>query len=138
MALVLDTGVVLALLDADDRQHGRCVELVTSLGEDLVVPGTTLVEIDYFLRRLGQTAGWVAFLEDVRAGAYRLHQPDEDELLRAARLELRYADLGLGLVDASVVVTCEALGEAKVATLDRRHFSVVRPVHCDALTLLPA
>jgi hypothetical protein len=24
-----------------------------------------------------------------------------------------------------------------VATLDRRHFSVVRPVHCDALKLLP-
>jgi hypothetical protein len=54
---------------------------------------------------------------------------------RAAQLDVQYADLGLGFVDASVIATCETLGETKVATLDRRH--VVRPRHCDALTLLP-
>jgi hypothetical protein len=34
-------------------------------------------------------------------------------------------------------VTFERLGESKVATLERRDFSVVRPSHCDTLTLLP-
>ena len=43
-----------------------------------------------------------------------------------------------GVVDVSIIAKCETLGETKVATLDRRHFSVVRPRHCDALTLLPA
>jgi predicted nucleic acid-binding protein len=55
----------------------------------------------------------------------------------AAELERRYDSLGLGFVDAAVVVTCEELGEPKVATLDRRRFSVVRPRHCEALLLLP-
>ena len=48
-----------------------------------------------------------------------------------------YADLPLGTVDASIVATAERLGEASVATLDRRHFTVVRPAHVEAFTLLP-
>jgi predicted nucleic acid-binding protein len=54
------------------------------------------------------------------------------------RLLLRqYADLPLGLVDASVVAVCERLGERKVATLDHRHFGVIRPAHTRSLRLLP-
>jgi hypothetical protein len=45
------------------------------------------------------------------------------------------------VVPAAVLVeldaTCERLGERKVATLDTRHFTVVRPSHCEALQLLP-
>ena len=55
-----------------------------------------------------------------------------------ADLTERYADLGLGGTDTSVVAIAERLGIVKIATLDRRHFSVVRPSHVDAFTLLPA
>ena len=48
-----------------------------------------------------------------------------------------YADLRLGAVDASVVAVAERLGATEVATLDRRHFTVVRPRHTAAFTLLP-
>ena len=48
-----------------------------------------------------------------------------------------YADLPLGTADASVVAVAERLGIAEVATLDRRHFTVVRPRHVTAFTLLP-
>jgi predicted nucleic acid-binding protein len=41
-------------------------------------------------------------------------------------------------VDASVIALCERLGETSVATLDHRHFTVVRPRHCPRLTLLPS
>jgi predicted nucleic acid-binding protein len=50
----------------------------------------------------------------------------------------RYADLPLGLVDASVIAVAERLGADAIATLDRRHFSVVRPRGIEAFTLLPA
>ena len=138
MALVLDTGIVVALLDADDRQHERCVALVDAAREELVVPVTILPEIDYSLRKRRLLEGWATFVDDVGQGAYRLSTFDVADLVRAAHLELQYDDLRLGFVDASVIVTCETLGETKVATLDRRHFSVVRPRHCDTLTLLPA
>ena len=138
MALVLDTGPILALLDAGDPAHETCVELVDELREDLVVPSCVLVEIDYWTHKLLGRETWSLFVEDVASGAYRLESLTLDDLQRAAELELEYADLDLSLVDASVVALCERLGERKVATLDRRDFSVVRPRHCDALTLLPA
>lgn len=57
--------------------------------------------------------------------------------MRIAELLDEYADLPLGIVDASVIAACERLGATTLATLDRRHFAVVRPRHCDALALLP-
>lgn len=135
--LILDTGPLLALLDADDPAHVRCVSMTEAVGEDLAVPITVLPELDYWVVKfLGQDV-WTAFIEDVVQGAYRLLHLDEQDVLRAAELEAQYADLELGFVDASVISLCERLGERKVATLDRRDFSVVKPRHCDRLTLLP-
>lgn len=138
MALVLDTGPIVALLDAADPAHSACVQMIDEIGEDLVVPVPVLVEVDYWLRKIYGPEPWQAFVEDVALGAYRLHSLDETDLVRAAQLEGTYGSLDLGLVDAAVIAACERLGERKVATLDLRDFSVVQPSHCDRLTLLPS
>jgi len=52
-------------------------------------------------------------------------------------LVAQYHDLPLGTVDASVVAAAERLDIREVATVDRRHFSVVRPKHTASFTLLP-
>jgi uncharacterized protein len=52
-------------------------------------------------------------------------------------LVARYHDLPLGAVDASVIAAAERLGVATIATVDRRHFSVVRPSHTASFELLP-
>jgi hypothetical protein len=135
--LVLDTSVALALLNAGDPEHDRCVRAVDAVGEELVVPVTVLPELDYWVLNLLGPEAWQVFVEDLERGGYRLEQIAEPDLARAAELERTYASLGLGLVDASVIAVCERLGETKVATLDRRHFTVVRPRHCDALLLVP-
>ena len=107
------------------------------MDEDLVVPATVLVEVDYWVLKLLGHEAWAVFVEDVARGAYRLESLGVADLRRAAELEGEYASLDLGLVDASVIALCERLGEPKVATLDRRDFSVVRPSHRPALELLP-
>ncbi|WP_249124581.1 PIN domain-containing protein [Saccharopolyspora erythraea] len=60
-----------------------------------------------------------------------------EDVDRIHELVAKYADLPLGATDASVVSIAERLGVAALATLDRRHFSVVRPRHIPAFTLLP-
>lgn len=137
MALVLDTGPILAALDADDPHHAACAALLSEAREPLVVVASTLVEIDYWIRKGLGLEVWRSFVEDIVNGAYLLEPLTPSDLSRAADLEQQYASLGLGLVDASVITVCERLQEKKVATLDRRHFGVVRPDHCDALRLLP-
>jgi predicted nucleic acid-binding protein len=54
-----------------------------------------------------------------------------------AELVARYHDLPLGSVDASVIAAAERRAITEIATLDRRHFGVVRPNHTKALQLLP-
>jgi uncharacterized protein len=135
--LILDTGPVVAALNAGDPDHEVCAELI-SAHDDLLVPGAALVEIDYWLVKLGGPEVWAQFVADIDNGAYRVHQPTQADLARAAELELAYRDLRLGFVDASIVALCERLGETQVATLDHRHFSLVRPRHCSHLELLPA
>lgn len=138
MALILDTGPLLAALDAADPDHSPCADLVTQSAEDLVVPALVLSELDYWCMRRLSVDAWLLFLDDVRAGVYRIEPPTPNDLDRCRELQDRYRDLTLGVVDASVIALAERLAEAKLATLDERHFRVVRPVHVPAFELLPA
>jgi predicted nucleic acid-binding protein len=67
------------------------------------------------------------FLRSLQSPRFRIEKPAEEDLARAADLVERYADLPLGGTDATVVALAERLGEAEIATLDHRHFTVVRP-----------
>jgi hypothetical protein len=54
-----------------------------------------------------------------------------------AELVETYVDLPLGIVDAAVIAIAERLRLTEIATLDHRHFTVVRPRHTSAFVLLP-
>jgi uncharacterized protein len=136
VTLILDTGPIVAALNEQDPDHRRCADLLAG-AQDLLVPSPVLVEVDYWLIKLGDAKVWGDFVADINRGAYRVAHPTDADLLRAAELEQAYEDLDLGLVDACIVALCERLGETALATLDRRHFSIVRPRHCTHLTLLP-
>jgi len=137
VALVLDSGVVFATLDADDPDHEACAGLLGDADEILIVPTLTLAEIDYWCqRRLGSQV-WLEFLEDLIGGAYELVHPTPKDLERALELQRTYADLEVGVVDAGVLALVERLGEPKLATLDHRHFATMRPRHVEALELRP-
>jgi len=137
VALVIDTGVLYAALDSSDPDHKRCARLLEQTSEDLVVPAPVLVELDYWVRKFSSVASWLTFVEAAVAGGYRIYGLDENELLESARLQARYPDVRLGLVDAAVFVTCQTLNETKVATLDRRHFSILRTADGRSLEILP-
>jgi predicted nucleic acid-binding protein len=135
LALILDTGPLVALVDRSDPDHDRCRELINAATEVRIIPVCTLVEIEYQLRPWH--SGFAGLMADVDAGRIEIHVPDPGELSRAAALVAEYGDLPLGLVDATVLACVERLREPKLATLDRRHFSVVGPKHVTHLQLLP-
>lgn len=135
MALIVDTGPLVALLDATDPDHERCATLLRDTNEPRIVPVCVLVEVEYLLRPWPQALA--ALLADFDAGAFELLDLPTRWLLRSGELIERYRDLSLGLVDATVIAAAEMLGETRVATLDHRHFTIVRPSHTAALELLP-
>jgi predicted nucleic acid-binding protein len=137
VALICDTGPLLAALDAADPDHARCARLLTDPDEDLIVPTLVLAELDYWCSRRLPPEAWLIFLDDLLAGVYRVEPPSGADLARCRVLQAGYADLALGVVDASVVALAERLAEPKVATLDQRHFRSVRPAHLEASELRP-
>lgn len=103
----------------------------------MIVPTLVITEVVYLLgSRLG-VGPEVRFLGDLADGAFAVESVAAGDWLRIAELVARYRDLPLGTVDASVVAAAERLGIDEIATLDRRHFTVVRPCHTEAFTLLP-
>jgi uncharacterized protein len=137
LALVLDTGVVLAAIEPRDDHHVACSRLLESVREDRIVPAPTLVEIEYLLDRTPQVDTFVRFLDDCRRGAFQIEELQTADYARVGELLTTYADLRVGFVDAAVLAVVERLREPKLATLDHRHFPVMRPRHVDALELLP-
>ncbi|MGW5355050.1 type II toxin-antitoxin system VapC family toxin [Streptomyces sp. NPDC004031] len=132
---VLDTGPLVAALNAADRRHAECAGLLRSLTGRRLLPSPVMTEVCWLLERWPKVEA--AFLEQIALGTFELVHLTPADLTRMAELVIRYADFPLGSVDASVIAVAERFGVERVATLDRRHFGVVRPVHTTALQLLP-
>ncbi len=138
--IVCDTGPLVAAALANDNDHLACVELFNSLhalGKPLLVPATVVAEVGFLLAREAGARVESLFLRSLAEGDFTPVELTAVDYARMADLVDRYASLSLGTTDASVIAIAERLKLTEVATLDRRHFSVVRPSHLDALTLLP-
>ena len=137
MALVLDTGPLFAAMDRSDKDHLTCVELIEGSDETIVVPGPVVVEVDWLAGQRLKPEAFLNLLLDIDQGRVRVENVQGEDFLRCRELMDRYRDLALGFVDAAVMAIVERLREAKLATLDHRHFEVVRPKHVPVLRLLP-
>jgi uncharacterized protein len=102
----------------------------------LLVPTLVVTEVAQLIGRWLDARQEQRFLGDLASGVLTIEPLHRVDALRAAELVGRYRDLPLGTVDASVIATAERHGVTRLATLDRRHFSVVRPRHADAFELL--
>jgi predicted nucleic acid-binding protein len=138
MALILDTGPLLATLDDSDRLHRVSASLLRAAREQIVIPAPVLVEIDYWIQQRLRPEVMALLLDDIADGVYALADLDADDYRRIRELLTVYSDARVGFVDAAVMAVVERLGEHKLATLDRRHFSLMRPRHVAAIELLPA
>jgi hypothetical protein len=135
--IICDTGPLVAVLNANDRDHQRCTDFLEQHLGPLLVPSPIVTEVCYMAEtRVGPDAE-AAFLRSLASGELQLAELTRPDLSRMAELVERYSDLPLGAADASVIALAERLDVREIATLDHRDFTVVRPRHVDALTLLP-
>ncbi|MDN5861952.1 MAG: PIN domain-containing protein [Salinisphaera sp.] len=136
MSVILDTGALYALFDADDRHHAAFSAFVQDYPGRLVVPVTVLSEIDYLLGvRLNQRAQ-EDFLADVVDRVYTLEPVGLKDIKRAGELLAQYKDLQLGLVDTSIMAVAERLRVRDILTTDLRDFRAVT-ASFGAFRLLP-
>lgn len=136
-SVIVDTGIIYAAADINDSWHKKVVEFLADFRGRLIVPSTVIPETCYLLNvYLGQSAE-VAFINSINNRELVVEHFNFEDLEQCIALLKKYGDLNFGFVDASVIAISERLKVCKIMTTDRRHFSAVRPKHCDALILLP-
>jgi hypothetical protein len=134
--LVVDTSVLLAAADNADPDHASCTRALEG-ASPLVTTALVIAETGYLIgRQLGVTAE-AAFFRALAAGEIQVEPMTPADARRIAELLETYADLPLGGTDASLIAIAERLNVSEIATLDRRHFAVVRPSHVAAFELTP-
>lgn len=135
--MICDTSGLLAALDPDDDRHVNSAAVLSAAPAPVLSP-FAVVELDYLLRgRQGAAAARIA-LAELAGGAYVWPAVTVDDVNDCLTVETRYGDLGLGLVDASIVVLARRYQTRDLLTLDERHFRAVTPLQGGAFRLLPA
>lgn len=136
--IVLDTSVVVAFMNCRDDDHERVAEWMDTVREDLITTPMIVAEIDHLVSREGGPSAVLAFYGDLESGAYVVEWWPEamSESVDAAK---SCQSLGIGIADASLLALAARLETTRIATLDERHFRVVKPLTGEpAFTILPA
>jgi predicted nucleic acid-binding protein len=137
VTVIVDTGILLAAADADDTDHEHCARLLREHRSRLRVPAPVVPECSWQIEQhLGPSAE-ARFLRLITSGELTVIDLTLADYVRCVELIETYADLRLGLVDASVITVAENLAVTAIATLNRRDFTVVRPRHTQGLELIP-
>ncbi len=138
MTLLLDAAPIVALADMQEPLRERVLAELRAEPGKLIVPAPVTAEVDYLLgERFGQPARQ-AFLGDLVAGRFTVDALERDEYETALDLDVRYADLGLGLADCSVIILAARYRTTRILSFDHRHFRAVTPLQGGAFTILPA
>jgi predicted nucleic acid-binding protein len=136
--IVLDTGGLYAALDANESLHGRAVAALVAARPPRLLSPFVLAELDYLIGSRAGHEAQLALVDEVARGTYQLASFSGDDVARARRLMDRYADLRIGLADASVVVLALEHKTVDLLCTDERHFRALRGPGGRPFRLLPA
>jgi uncharacterized protein len=122
--ILVDAGPLVALVDADDQFHKKCVATLKVLREPLVTVWPPVTEAMYLLGDLpkAQEALW----EMLARGVLQFLPLDLTDVPRMRELMSKYGDRPMDLADAALVRVAEREGIRKIFTVDRKDFSVYR------------
>jgi len=136
-SVIIDTGIIYALADKKDSWHKKAFDFVKVFKDRLIIPSPVIPEACYLLSSyLGQSSE-VSFIQSLINKEIIIEHFAPNDLIRCAELLKQYNYLNLGFVDTTLVAISERLKIRRILTTDRRHFSTVKPKHCEAFTLLP-
>ena len=133
---IYDTGFLLAVLNIEDELHESCIAAYEKENR-AILPEVVIPELAYMVMRDLGYEPLVKFLLSIVAGDFVLIPTELQDLKRAAEILEKYADSRVDFVDCVIVAIAEILNIKRILTVDRRHFSLFRPRHCDAFEIIP-
>jgi predicted nucleic acid-binding protein len=136
--IVADTSGIYASVDTAAAEHKAVTAILAEVDEPPLITPFVVAEVGYLLTtRFGPKIA-ITFLHDVADGAYELVEFHRGDLGTAVGVVQRYADLNIGITDASLVVAAARYGTTDLLSLDEKHFRAISPLWGAAFRLLPA
>ena len=136
--IIADTSGLIAAFGVDTDRHRQARAAFEDDPGPIILSPFVLAELDYLLLSRAGVKAELQLLQEVAGGVYELASFGRAEVRQAAEVAERYADLRLGLADASLIVLADRYKTTRLLTFDERHFRAVRPLSASAFTLLPA
>ncbi len=113
-----DAGPLIAIIDADETDHGACLDALNDLALPLVTTWPAFTEAMYLLGQAGGITGQSALWRLVHTGRLLLAELSPAAVERSAELMDKYADRPMDLADATLVALAEDQGHRKIFSLD--------------------
>lgn len=122
--ILIDAGPLIALVDAGDQHHAKCVATLKQLREPLATLWPPVVEAMYLLSDTphAQESLW----EMIERSAFLLLPLDANDIPRIRELMRKYRNRKMYFADAAILRVAERENIRKIFTVDRRNFSVYR------------
>jgi predicted nucleic acid-binding protein len=120
--ILVDTSPLVALFDAADRWHGRCLDRLKRVNEPLCTTTPILAEAFHLFAQ--GSNGAQRLMDFIAGGGLSACFLDEPTLERAFELMIRYRDVPMDLAGVSLVVAAEQLRLQRIFTIDRKEFGV--------------
>ena len=121
--VLLDTGVIVALLDRSESLHRACAGAVRELKAPLITCEAVIAESCYLLRNLPGAPE--AVIENVAAGIFQIPFQLSRESTRVKHVLRKYRDRSIDLADACLICLADEFGTGDILTLDR-DFAIYR------------
>jgi uncharacterized protein len=114
--VILDTGVIVALLDRSETNHARCVDAIENLSQPLVTCEAVIAESCYLLRDLPGASE--AVIANVEKGIFQIPFSITKSSAFVRQLLRKYRDRKIDLADACLIRIAEELDTPQILTLD--------------------
>ena len=122
--ILVDAGPLVALIDADDQHHAKCVAALQTIREPLATVWPAVTEAMYLLSDV--SAAQDILWEMIERGPLQLLPLYASDVPRMRELMRKYADRPMDMADAALMRAAEREGIRKIFTIDRQDFSVYR------------
>jgi predicted nucleic acid-binding protein len=121
--VLLDSGVIVALLDRSEKFHQACADAVRSLEQPLITCEAVIAECCYLLRNLPGAPESV--IENVAAGIFQIPFQLSREAIGVKQILQKYRDRKIDLADACLIRLASEFETAEILTLDK-DFAIYR------------
>lgn len=137
MAFLIDTGFWYASIDNFDDYHESVVPIANNIREKVIIPIPVITEAAYLILRNRGVEKLAEFVDNLSRTKFHLEALLAEDYRRAAEILRKYNNAHIDFVDACIVAVAERLNVTKILTVDRRHFGIFKPRHCQSFEILP-